>query len=60
MRTRICKKCGVSIHVPARGTTVTYHRKSGKWQAKYKQKYIGLYDTAEQAAEAIKEYKKER
>lgn len=33
---------------------------SGKWQAKYKKKYIGLYDTAEQAAEAIKEYKKER
>ena len=39
---------------------VTYHRQSGKWQAKYKQKYIGLYDTIEQALKAIKEYKKER
>lgn len=36
---------------------VTYHRQSGKWQAKYKRKYIGLYDTAEQAAKAIEEYK---
>lgn len=36
---------------------VTYHRQSGKWQAKYKQKYIGLYDTAEQAAEAVENYK---
>ena len=39
---------------------VTYHRQSGKWQAKYKQKYIGLYDTIEQALKAIKEYEKER
>lgn len=36
---------------------VTYHRQSEKWQAKYKQKYIGLYDTAEQAAEAVENYK---
>lgn len=36
---------------------VTYHRQSGKWQAKYNRKYIGLYDTAEQAAKAIEEYK---
>lgn len=36
---------------------VTYRRQSGKWQAKYKRKYIGLYDTAEQAARAIEEYK---
>ena len=39
---------------------VTYHRKSGKWEAKYKRKYIGLYDTVERAAEALEEYKKER
>lgn len=37
---------------------VTYHRKSGKWQAKYKGKYLGLYDTVEQAKEAIQEEKK--
>lgn len=36
---------------------VTYHRQSGKWQAKYKQKYIGMYETIEKAAEAIEEYK---
>lgn len=36
---------------------VTYHRQSGKWQAKYRQKYIGLYDTVEQAAEAVENYK---
>lgn len=36
---------------------VTYHRQSGKWQSKHKGKYIGLYDTIEQAARAIEEYK---
>ena len=36
---------------------VTYHRQSGKWQAKYNRKYIGLYDTAEQAAKAIDDIK---
>ena len=36
---------------------VTYHRQSGKWQSKYKGKYIGLYDTIEQAAKVIEEYK---
>lgn len=36
---------------------VTYHRQSGKWQATYKGKYIGLCDTIEQAAEAIEKYK---
>lgn len=36
---------------------VTYHRQSGKWQSKYKGKYIGLYDTIEQAAKAIDDYK---
>lgn len=36
---------------------VIYHRQSGKWQAKYKQKYIGLYDTIEQAVEAIENCK---
>ena len=38
---------------------VTYHRKSGKWQAKYRQKYIGLYDTVDQAVSAIENYKGE-
>ena len=32
---------------------VTYHRQSGKWQATKNRKYIGLYDTAEQAKQAI-------
>ncbi len=36
---------------------VTYHRQSGKWQATYKRKYIGLCDTIEQAAEAIEKYR---
>lgn len=36
---------------------VAYHRQSGKWQSKYKGKYIGLYDTIEQAAKAIEDYK---
>lgn len=36
---------------------VTYHRKSGKWQAQHNGKYIGLYDTVEQAVKAIENYK---
>ena len=36
---------------------VTYHRQSGKWQATEKGKYIGLYDTIDQAAEALREGK---
>lgn len=32
---------------------VTYHKQSGKWQATKKGKYVGLYDTAEQAADAL-------
>lgn len=39
---------------------VTYHRQSGKWQAKIGREYIGLYDTVEQAMKSIKKYKKER
>lgn len=70
LRERTCKICGASFvgyprsfqrynsGLPKSGVVgVTYHRQSGKWQAKYKQKYIGLYDTAEQAAEAVDEYK---
>lgn len=33
---------------------VTYHRQSGKWQATKSRKYIGLYETVEQAAEALR------
>lgn len=36
---------------------VTYHRQSGKWQATYRGKYIGLYDNVDQAAKAIEKYK---
>lgn len=36
---------------------VTYHRQSRKWQAFYRRKYLGLYDTVEQAAKAIQEEK---
>lgn len=36
---------------------VTYHRQSGKWQATYKGKYIGLYDTVERAGKAVQEEK---
>lgn len=36
---------------------VAFHEKSGKWQATYRRKYIGLYDNVEQAAEAIEKYK---
>lgn len=38
---------------------VTYHKKSGKWQAQYDRKYIGLFDTIEAAGKAIEQYKKE-
>ena len=31
----------------------------GKWQAKFKRKYIGLFPTAEEAAEAIRKYREE-
>ena len=36
---------------------VTYHKQSGKWQATKKGKYIGLYDSVDQAAEALREEK---
>lgn len=36
---------------------VTYHKQSGKWQAQYKGKYIGLYDDVGQASEAIEIHK---
>lgn len=36
---------------------VTYHKQSGKWQAQYKGKYIGLYDDVGQASEAIEKHK---
>ena len=32
---------------------VTWNRKCGKWQATYRGKYIGVYNTVEQAGEAI-------
>ena len=34
---------------------VTWKKDNKKWQATYKKKYIGLYDTVEQAAKAIQE-----
>ena len=36
---------------------VTWKQKNQKWQATYRRKYIGLYDTVDQAAEAIENYK---
>lgn len=36
---------------------VTYYKRLDKWQATYKKKYIGLYDSVDQAAKAIAEYK---
>lgn len=38
---------------------VTYHRKTGKWQVNNRHKYIGLYDTVEEAAIALEQAKKE-
>lgn len=38
---------------------VTYHRSTGKWQAKDGKKYIGLYGTVEEAAAAIKANKED-
>lgn len=35
---------------------VTWHRQCGKWQATYKRKYIGLFDTVELAAAEIEKY----
>lgn len=37
---------------------VTWKQKNQKWQATYRRKYLGLYDTVDQAAEAIEKYKK--
>lgn len=37
---------------------ITWNRKSQKWQATYKRKYIGLYETVEQAESAIQKYVK--
>lgn len=34
---------------------VTWKKDNKKWQATYKKKYIGLYDTVEQAVKAIQE-----
>lgn len=39
---------------------VTWKRENKKWQATYRRKYIGLYDTIEQAIEAIEKYKNSR
>lgn len=36
---------------------VTYHKTSGKWQAVYKRRYIGLYDSVDQVAKAIEKHK---
>lgn len=36
---------------------VTWNRKLGKWQANCERKYIGLYETVDQAAEAIENFK---
>lgn len=36
---------------------VTWKQTLGKWQAIYKRKYIGVYETVEQAVKAIEEYK---
>lgn len=37
---------------------VYWHKSSKKWQAIYRTKYLGLYESIDQAAEAIEEYKK--
>lgn len=39
-------------------TGVTYHRIQKKWQVTHKGKYIGLFDTKEEAEEKKKELKK--
>ena len=36
---------------------VTFHRKLQKWQATYKGQYLGLYDTIQEAAKSIEQYK---
>lgn len=38
---------------------VTWHRQSGKWQASYNRKYVGLYRTVEDAKNAIEKIKDE-
>lgn len=44
--------------LPKSGVTgITWHRKCKKWQATYRRKYIGLYDTVDKASEAIAKYK---
>lgn len=36
---------------------ITWHRKNKKWEVVYKRKYIGIYDSLEQAEEALEKYK---
>lgn len=43
--------------LPKSGVVGVTARRNGKWQAAYKKKYLGVYDTIQQAAEAIEEYK---
>lgn len=45
--------------LPKSGIVGVTARRNGKWQAAYKGHYIGIYDTAPEAAEAIEKYKED-
>lgn len=54
-RKRLPADYPVSSPLPQSGVTgVTWCR--GKWQAKFKRKYIGMFSTVDEAAEAIRNY----
>lgn len=46
--------------LPQSGIVGVTARRNGKWQACYKQKYLGVYDTIEDAAQAIEKEKVRR
>lgn len=45
--------------LPKSGITGVTYRRNGKWQAAYKKHYIGVFDTIEDANNALEQYKRE-
>ena len=45
--------------LPKSGVVGVTARRNGKWQAAYKGKYIGIFDTIQAASDAITKYKEE-
>lgn len=46
--------------LPKSGITgITWNSSINKWQVNYKKNYVGVYETVEEAAQALEEYKKQ-